>query len=308
MKKHLYYVLFACLTGLIMTACGSDGDDDFIPRKDSGSLKSGMLEVPALKGGSSILVTHVGTLNDRSGFRGVNYRVEWDTEKASQRWSCYKFYKTISAKNVYRYDADNDGSLSPNCQYPNDPDLPAEFRFATGEDPYKSSGYDHGHICPSADRQAANEANYQTFYITNMQPQNNKFNAGIWSSMETQVRNWTSKFDTLYVVKGGTIDKAEHIYEYVFRNSHQKTRVNNKHIPVPRYFFMAVLGRYNNIFRATAYWIDQSSYSSQTPKDYAINVAELEQKTGIDFFPNLPDDIEVEVENVSRSQMLNDWY
>ena len=70
MKKHLYYVLFACLTGLIMTACGSDGDDDFIPRKDGGSLKSGMLEVPALKGGSSILVTHVGTLNDRSGFRG----------------------------------------------------------------------------------------------------------------------------------------------------------------------------------------------------------------------------------------------
>ena len=45
MKKHLYFVLFACLTGLIMTACGSDGDDDFIPRKDSGSLKSGMLEV-----------------------------------------------------------------------------------------------------------------------------------------------------------------------------------------------------------------------------------------------------------------------
>ncbi len=71
---------------------------------------------------------------------------------------------------------------------------------------------------------------------------------------------------------------------------------------------MAVLGRYNNIFRATAYWIDQSSYSSLTPKDYAINVAELEQRTGIDFFPNLPDDIEVEVENVSRSQMLNDWY
>ena len=303
MKKHYYLLGILCAATLVFTACSKDdgGDDN-----SNNGITSGKLEFPALRGGSSIVVTHTGKLNN--SLVGTNYSVEWDTEKSSQRWSCYKYYKTIIAKNVPRYYADNDGSLSPNCQYPNDPDLPAEFRFATGEDPYKSSGYDHGHICPSADRQAANEANYQTFYITNMQPQNNKFNAGIWSSMETQVRNWTSKFDTLYVVKGGTIDKAEHIYEYVFKNSHQKTRVNNKHIPVPRYFFMAVLGRYNNIFRATGYWIDQSSYSSLTPKDYAVNITELEQRTGIDFFPNLPDDIEVEVENVSRSQMLNDWY
>ena len=293
MKKHLYLVLFACLTGLIMTACGSDGDDDFIPRKDSGSLKSGMLEVPALKGGSSILITHMATLNEKTGARDVNYRVEWDRNKRSQRWTCYKLYKTLLTGS---YSRTADG-------YPNDPDLLPEDQIAN--DPYWGTGYDHGHICPNADRKASYESNYQTFYLTNMQPQygekRNNFNGGIWQYMETKVRSWaTNKFDTLYVVKGGTIDNEENIIEYIGSGTSR--------IPVPRYFFMAVLGRYNNIFRATGYWIDQSSYSSQTPKDYAVNIAELEQRTGIDFFHNLPDDIEVEVENVSRSQMLNDWY
>ena len=295
MKKQLSF-LFVCLAAMTFIACG--GDDDYTPDKPGdNSIPSAILQFPALKGGSSIVVNHVATLNDRNGATGVNYSVEWDTQLNSQRWSCYKMYNTVNANNVTRYSASNDGSLSSSCQYPNDFDLPEQYRLTA--DPYSRSGYDHGHICPSADRLCSTQANYQTFYITNMQPQNNDFNAGIWADLETQVRVWANKFDTLYVCKGGVIDNPNAIIKYLGSG-------RNK-IPVPKYFFMAVLGRKGNDFKATGFYIAQDSHSSNSNKAYAVTIADLQTKTGIDFFCNLPDNIESEVENISRTRMLTEW-
>ena len=186
---------------------------------------------------------------------------------------------------------------SPTCQYPNNPLLPPEYQFTS--DPYKYSGYDHGHICPSADRLRATECNYQTFFITNMQPQYNKFNAGLWQEMENDVRNWVSMSDTLYVCKGGTIDNEEYILEYVNQRSHQSTRVNKSHIPVPRFFYMALLSRKGDTWEAMAYWAPNlnENHTLDPHKGYALKIDRLEELTGIDFFCNLPDDIEDEVES-----------
>ena len=312
MKKHFYLLGFLITGALSFVACGG-GDD--APQNPVPSPITVGYELPAPKGGNSIIITHYGTLNDKSGQTGANYTIEWDTEKGAQRWSAYKLCKSLTVKNVNRYYASNDGSLSSSCQYPNDPDLPSTYRFTAGDDPYKYSGYDHGHICPSADRLSSTESNYQTFYITNMQPQFGKknnvpgFNDCVWANMENQVRNWASRYDTLYVCKGGTIDKNDDIIEYVYQNSHQKERVNNKYIPVPRFFFMAILGRKGNTFKATGFWINQetydSRYSSNTPKNYAISISELQKKTGIDFFYSLPDNIENQVET---SSPYDGWY
>lgn len=297
MKKHLFQFMLIALAPLAFTACGGDDGDGGDDNNSGKAVVSGNIEFPAAKGGNSIVISHIGKLNDRSGVTGVNYSIEWDTQIHSQRWSCYKMYNTVNANNTSRYSATNDGSLSPSCQYPNDPDLPEQYRLTT--DPFYRSGYDHGHICPSADRLSSAEANYQTFYITNMQPQANEFNAGIWQDMETQVRLWSSKFDTLYVCKGGTIDKAANIVKYLGSGENK--------IPVPKYFFMAVVGRTGNKFKGTAFWIDQTYHPSTTLRGYVVTIGELEQKTGINFFCNLPDDVENEVENVTHLKMQQDW-
>ena len=304
--------LFPAVLLVLFVACGGDDnpysrpvDDDNTPIKPDDRQSGGPeeaktnLEFPALKGGKSIVVVHKGKLNDKLNLSGLNYCVEWDTEKNAQRWSCYQLYADNykTGTQVTRYYATNDGSLSSQCQYPNDPDLPTQYQLT--KDPYKGSGYDHGHICPSADRQRSTEANYQTFYITNMQPQNNPFNAGIWADMESQVRTWANSFDVLYVCKGGTIDNPNYIIKYLGSGSNK--------IPVPKYFFMAVLGKKDNNFKATGFWIAQDSYSATTLKSYSCNIRTLENNTGIDFFCNLPDDIENQVETVSRTQMEKDW-
>ena len=309
MKKHFYLFGFLLFGAMCFVACNSSDDEakENIPNPITVGY-----EVPAPKGGNSIIITHYGKLNDKSGQTGANYTIEWDTQKKSQRWSAYKMCKSVNVKLVSRYYANNDGSLSPTCQYPNDPDLPEQYRFPAGNDPYKGSGFDHGHIFPSADRLSSEQSNYQTFYITNMQPQYGKkgnvtgFNDGVWANMEAQVRTWANKFDTLYVCKGGTIDSEANIIKYIGSDS------KNNRIPVPRYFFMAILGRKGNTFKATGLWINQEVYDSRTssnaPKSYAVTIDDLEAKTGINFFHSLPDNIENQVEGVSKDQMLSEWY
>ena len=310
--KTTKFLSLLLITALSLSSCGDD-EDQII---NSGGRSSGAdtnsnkntsgpaeakyrYEFPKLKGSSSVVVVHKSILNKNTKDTGVNYSVEWDYDINAQRWSCYQLYSSInyhSSYNVSRYYADNDGTLSATCQYPNDADLPVDYRFA--EDPYKYSGYDHGHICPSADRLRAEECNYQTFYITNMQPQYNKFNAGLWEKMEEDVRTWANQSDTLYVCKGGTIDKKDNIIEYVNRNSHQSSQVNASHIPVPKYFFMALLSKKGNQWQAMGYWVEHinADRSNDTRKNYAVSIDVLEDRTGIDFFCNLPDDIESKVQ------------
>ena len=230
MKK--FHLLLSAALLMVFVACGDDSNEYNIGGRKGGDtpvqpddrqsagpeIAKYNLEFPALKGGKSIVIVHQGVLNDKLKKSGVNYSVEWDTEIRSQRWSCYQMYADNykTGSQVSRYKTEN-SSLSSNGQYPNNPELPTQYQFTS--DPYWGTGYDHGHICPSADRQRANEANYQTFFMTNMQPQcgtkKGNFNGGIWSDMENQVRTWAGNFDTLFVCKGGTIDKAEHIIEYI---------------------------------------------------------------------------------------------
>lgn len=310
MKK--LYLFLSALALMAFVACGDDENEYSIGGKKSGQstgyatpeIAKYNLEFPALKGGNSVVIVHNGYYNDKLGLSGYNYSVEWDTQIHAQRWSCYQMYADNykTGTKVDRYYKKPAGSLTSDSQYPNDPELPVEYQFTV--DPYWSSGFDHGHICPSADRQRSTEANYQTFFLTNMQPQNNDFNAGIWADMESQVRTWADNFDTLFVCKGGTIDNTNYILKYL------GSGINK--IPVPKYFFMAVLGKKENknntiTYKATGFWIAQDDHKSTKIKDYAITIQALQQKTNLDFFCNLPDDIEKQVENVSQSKMEGEW-
>lgn len=320
-KLKSYSLLLAALLALAACSGGNDplgeepggGNQPATPVKNENANNSthnpflARLEFPRTKGGNSILLLHRAQLQQTVSSKGcvyeygLNYATEWDTQKKSQRWSCYQLYKNIKTKNVERY-------YSTTNQYPRDPLLDDEYYFST--DPFRGSGYDHGHICPSADRLGTSEANIQTFYLTNMQPMldswgddSNGFNEGIWADMEAKVRSWDNDSfrDTLFVCKGGTIDDPQNILE---------TRPNG--LIVPKYYFMAVLCKYHKgtqvKYKAMAFYIEHKLYPTGSKlAPFIINIHELEQKTDIDFFCNLPDDIEREVENLDRNQVLSDW-
>ena len=71
---------------------------------------------------------------------------------------------------------------------------------------------------------------------------------------------------------------------------------------------MALLSKSGSKLKAMAFFIQhQDNTSWSALKNYAVNIAELQNKTGVDFFCNLPDDIENEIENVNKTQLLKDW-
>lgn len=327
--KHLRLLLYALALTTALTACGG-GDDDGEEGGTTGTggatpsvnannknannqssvnsiVKSAYwrLEFPHLKETSNnVVVVHVVPTY------GINYTVEWDADKRSQRWSCYQMHNGNNVKNTSRYYSDSD---TPFSQYPNDTFLDTQYHFT--KDPYWNSGYDHGHICPSYDRLCSFDANYQTFFLTNMQPQVNSFNAGIWLHMENKLQEWNNRNfrDTLYVAKGGTIDSEDYLGAPNSRGQElQYIGSGTNRIPVPKYFYMAIL-RYNKSetanggYKALAFWVEHKSNASTDLGKYVINIDELEKKTGIDFFCNLPDDIEDAVESESVDVIRNSW-
>jgi len=283
MKKHL---LLTLLLGLLLGSCGSNESEDSTPTNSNGNSTTqhpeyGRLEFPHIRtdGDNLVLIHRVGS--------EVNFCTEWSISKKSLRWSCYQLYKSNMASNTKRRNyRDYDGDL-----YPYDPELPSEYYF--DHDPFKGTGYDHGHICPSADRLSSELANDQTFYLTNMMPQVNGFNAGVWATMEAAVRNIAKRnnygfCDTLYVCKGGTIDSSDKI----------ATTLGSGLI-VPKYFFMALLAVKDGNYHAFGFWIEHKASSDDSLAKYAVTINELEQKTGIDFFCNLPDGREDTIESVA---------
>jgi endonuclease G len=299
--KYSFRLLTLLLTsGLLLTGCSDDDRDSGIPaernlNRNDASLEPALqrLEFPKVKGGNSRVIIH--TNNDQFG---INYSVEWDCTKRSQRWSCYQMYASNRKQNTSRYYSDTN-------QYPMDPDLPAQYYF--DYDPFRGSGYDHGHICPSADRLYSKDANIQTFYLTNMQPQRHIFNAGIWEKMEEKLRSWISTGskaeDTLYVCKGGTIDAVSGVTDNPIRETLQNGLI------VPRYFFMALLRKQKTGYKALAFWVEHTDddHSNDPLGNYVISVRELERRTGIDFFCNLPDDIENDVETTTVENIKWLW-
>ena len=235
------------------------------------------MEIPRLKGNNdNLFVVHTVPTYD------VNYCIEWDKSLRAQRWTAYRWDKRNSVNNTSRTN-----------EWAEDPLIPIKDYNRTTLDDHKYNGYERGHMLGSQDRVNSYEANAQTFYMSNMHPQLSGFNGdGIWWNLENRLRsvyNKDSFRDTLYVVKGGTISGGMYTYD------------KNNNLIVPNYFFMALLRKRNNItanggYAAVGFWMRHEANTDTTFKKYAVSIDELEELTGIDFFCNLPDEIEKAVE------------
>ncbi|MBP5625885.1 MAG: DNA/RNA non-specific endonuclease, partial [Bacteroidales bacterium] len=168
-----------------------------------------------------------------------------------------------------------------------DPFLPAakQQNLSAGYKQGDNGWYDRGHQLPSADRTADDSVNATTFYGTNIIPQKNDFNAGVWATLEGRVRAWAKSSDTLYVVTGCVTDGATH---YVLDRS-------NVRITVPTAYFKAVLRYSKNTtlgragYMAAAFWYDHDQIPTTFSKTQSLSVADLEEKLGYQLFVNLSD-------------------
>ena len=160
---------------------------------------------------------------------------------------------------------------------------------------YSSSGYDRGHLCPAQDMAFDAEAMSETFFMSNMSPQVPDFNRGIWKMLEARVRKYAKHEKHLYVVTGPILPRKGR----KAKNSIGRTNT----VTVPEAYYKVLLVYTNKKAKGIAYILPNAA-SNELLDSYAVSIDEVERQTGLDFFPNLPNDVQNEVE---ANDSLDDW-
>lgn len=172
-----------------------------------------------------------------------------------------------------------------------DLDLPRGFQrvqFST----YSGSGFDRGHLCPSKDRSAADADNDAVFLMTNIIPQSRACNQNGWERLESYCRDLAFKGKELYIAAGphglGSLDDEGRKKLTIGRAQPFVT------VPTSVWKVILVLDKGTNPnarSRMIAVWMpNDNTVTDEWPK-YRVSVAEIEKKTGLKFFPLVPDDV-----------------
>jgi len=294
MKKHI--ILLSAI--LVLIGCSKDDNSDIIFSSVNLGAYESRLEVPRMQPSGTLFIHHSVKIGADSV---MTYCLEYNPTKNHSRWVAFRFDGKTRDLGSGRSNAWSD-----------DPKLPAKYQIGSGGFSY---GGVRGHICASYDRQYNLEANRQTFYMTNMSPMNYDFNGNYWTTFEQYVQRIgrdANFADTLYVVKGGTIDN----YNGQTMTKGTVSSSGGKAVVIPKYYFIALLRCKAANYSAIGFWVEHKDYGysgknyapAEVITDKVLNIDELESKTGIDFFHNLPDNIENAIEAEDRETLKSLWF
>lgn len=148
---------------------------------------------------------------------------------------------------------------------------------------YTRSGYDRGHMAPAGDMKWSETAMQESFYMTNVCPQNRNLNRGDWKDLEELERTWAIRYGAVSIAAGP-------IYY-----SKKPARIGANKVAVPDAFFKVLLVNYPKSPKAYGF-IFKNEAGNRPLTYYQLTVDEVEQQTGMDFFSSLPDKIENRIE------------
>ena len=271
-------------------------------------------EQPAHTSGANLVhKTYYTTLSNGKFVR--NYSICYDTEKLVSRWVAYPLHSVYTDGRGYPGGGRTDAWAFDDAitEYYNGGYQIVEYEFTdpvipqTKQQDIVSGAYgtgdSRGHMLPSASRYSTWMTNAQTFYATNMMPQNYSFNGGVWASVENKTRNNICS-DTLYVVvgtlfenartftaHGRTITRPTHCYKLLLRTRSGNTKKSISEITDP------------NEIKAIGFLF--ANESNAVPyKQAVVSIKEVEERSGFTFYQNLNPAV---AESVKNQKNINDW-
>lgn len=152
---------------------------------------------------------------------------------------------------------------------------------------YWNSGFDRGHMAASADFKWNRKALSESYYYSNIVPQNKELNQGAWNKLEMQAREWAIDNSELIVVTGPVLE-----------NDLPKIPQGSFKVSIPQYLYKIVLDYYPPVYKAIAFIYPNKNVPYELEK-HVVSIDSIEKITGIDFFPKLNDSLEniLEAEN-----------
>lgn len=268
-KKHpsdsvgvLLFVAFVFLLSFVIYPLIGDSEADTAKNIQKPLMSAEYLEIPVMKQDRpEILLKQYG------------YVVSYNPEEYIPNWVAWE----LNADKLVERESRRNKFL-PNPQLEED--------VAVTTDEYKGSGWDRGHMCPSGDNRWHWKAMDESFYMTNICPQNHNLNRGDWKELEELCRKLAAS-EPVYIVCGPVLYTTPK-YGYIGKRFR---------IRIPDAFFKVMLtGLQSGKPRAIGFLYKNEAGNSKLDK-YVNTVDEIERITSMDFFHSLPDEIEEMVES-----------
>ena len=196
------------------------------------------------------------------------YSLSYTEEHEQAEWVYYKLTRELTR-----------GSVTRTNDFRPDPKVSSGSAQLAD---YKGSGYDRGHLCPAGSMDLNIISMSESFYLSNMSPQNPSFNRGIWKSLEENVRDWTFREGALHVVTGP-----------IFMD--KKGSIGPNAVSVPGYYYKVIFDPTGQ--QKMLGFVLPNEKGIHPLQNYIVTVDSIENITGIDFFPQLPNKIEEEMES-----------
>ncbi|XP_074755973.1 nuclease EXOG, mitochondrial isoform X1 [Athene noctua] len=230
----------------------------------------------------------------------TNHALSYDQAKRVPRWVIEHISKQKTLGNADRR----------HCKFKPDPNIPLMFS-AVNED-YLGSGWSRGHMAPAGDNKFSTRAMAETFYLSNIVPQNYENNAGFWNRMEMYCRELTERFEDVWVVSGPltlpqTNDDGKKSVTYqeavlssincftlilvIFVYSFSGV-IGKDDVAVPSHLYKVVLARRSRtsteplVLGAFVVPNDPIGFSHQL-SEFQVNIEDLEKMSGLVFFPQV---------------------
>ena len=271
-KKKLPYWLYILI--IIVVILGSDELKSFIGLKtDQEKIERpfvntdmGQLEIPSMPNGKQ------GQVIQRTG-----YTLAYDKKTKTPQWVAWELTKEETKGNHERTD-----------KFLPDPNVEGAKVVTTD---YTGSGYDRGHMAPAGDMKWSKKAMEESFYMSNICPQIHHLNTGDWNELEANTRKWARRYGSVYVTCGP-----------IYNGSRRTQYIGKNRVKVPDAFFKVILIQSPKKTCALGFFFENEA--GQRPlNEYLVSVDYLEQTTGIDFFPSLPDELENTLEAETHNSL-----
>lgn len=270
----IYYVKISSSSGSSTTAAY------FLSANVTGGGAVDTTTVHLTMGNPSGAVTNIN-LPANYLMKKAQYVLSYNRDKGTANWAAWHLNATWL------------GSTPRQDDFRADATLPAGW-YQVQSTSFSGSGYDRGHMCPSADRTLTVTDNSSTFLMTNMIPQAPNNNQGPWANLETYCRTLVSQGKELYIYSGG----------YGSQGTIDAGRVN---VPTRTWKIIVVLDEgTNDVSRVTTTTriiaIDMPNSNSLIAmtddwRNFRVSVDSLEPILGYDFLSSVSTSIQSVIES-----------
>ena len=206
-----------------------------------------------------------GFTNDQAVIYREFYTLEYAELYEQARWVAYELTREEVMGDTSRKDSFKSDNLIPTG--------------SAALSDYAGSGYDRGHLAPAADMKMSAKSMSESFYLSNMSPQDPGFNRGIWSELEACVRTWAYENETVLVVTGPVLVRED--YPVIGKNA----------VSIPEYYYKVILDITGAEKKGIGFLLPNKKALSPL-QSFAMSIDVIEELVEIDFFPGVEDSVE----------------